>query len=124
MEKSNWVIISIIIVVGIFCFWLVESSYESGMQEGVAYQKCLDDLGYDCTKQAVEEIYLPIEREIDEYVYPLNLEPERALPIFDSEVSKLGEKETNEVIASLTNDILGLTTICYSNGTTSTVVRQ
>lgn len=74
MNSFEWLILVIFVV----CVFSVsyQTGHDSGMQEGVAYQKCIDELGYDCTEQAVEEIYLPVEKEIDEYVYPLKLHTE------------------------------------------------
>jgi hypothetical protein len=112
MNRSDWVIVGLV-ALGVFLVMVIES-YDSGMQRGVAYQKCIDDLGYDCTEQAVEEIYLPVEKEIDEYVYPLKLETERALSLPDYEVSTLGEKE-NHVGGSCLNNEFNSILICFNN---------
>lgn len=78
-EKNLRILTALVVVVfGVFTIWnIYDSGYDDGFhdgtRQGIAYQKCINEMGSSCTKEMVETVYYPHEKNILVYMYPITI---------------------------------------------------
>lgn len=59
LEQLVYIIVVLVVLVGVYY-----RGHDDGVDVGVAIHRCVDELGCDCTEEALKEKYIPLSKSM------------------------------------------------------------
>ncbi len=74
-EKKILTVMVVISIIG-FLHLVYNTGFTKGQENQRAFDKCVEELGCDCTPEVMKEQYLPVEKQVWFQIYPFCVELE------------------------------------------------